>query len=182
MTTYETGGRKCYWSVRFDDEYVYHTFKVRSKQVSKFYRIMDVKENVRKEERITIDNRYELEQEVYVITKEKKTIFNKKTCDMCFGIGRIVHRGIEATCPMCYGHKDITLDSKTIEMYVVDPKPHTITSIRYSITRGGTFLRYRLNGFGSNNKNIPEENIFATKEEAIAACERLNELSMVTES
>lgn len=60
--------------------------------------------------------------------------------------------------------------------------PHTITSIRYSITRGGTFLRYRLNGFGSNNKNIPEENIFATKEEAIAACERLNELSMVTES
>ena len=123
----------------------------------------------------TIDNKYELEQEVYVITKEKKTIFNKKTCDMCFGIGRIVHRGIEATCPICYGHKDITLDSKTIEMYVVDPKPHTITSIRYSITRGGAFLRYRLNGFGiCNNKNIPEENIFATKEEAIAACEDLN--------
>ena len=44
---------------------------------------------------------------------------------------------------MCYGHKDITLDSKTIEMYVVDPKPHTITSIRYSITRGGAFLPLR---------------------------------------
>ena len=51
MTTYGTGGRKCYWSVRFDNQYVYHTFKVRyhtfkvrSKQVSTFYRILDVKE------------------------------------------------------------------------------------------------------------------------------------------
>ena len=39
---------------------------------------------------ITIDNKYELGQEVYVIRKEKKTIWNKKTCDMCLGIGRIV--------------------------------------------------------------------------------------------
>ena len=124
---------------------------------------------------ITIDNKYELGQEVYVVTKERKTIWNKKTCDMCLGIGRIVHRGIEATCPMCHGQKDITVDSKIMDMYVVDPKPHTITSIRYSITKEGTFLRYRISNSGSfNNKNIPEENVFATKEEAIAACEDLN--------
>lgn len=57
-----------------------------------------------------------------------------------------------------------------------------MAAFKVEVIRRGTFLRYRLNGFGSNNKNIPEENIFATKEEAIAACERLNELSMVTES
>lgn len=132
---------------------------------------------------ISVDNKFEIGQEVYVITKERKTIWNKKTCDMCLGVGRIVHRGYEANCPMCYGHKDITLNSTTIDVYVVDPKPHKITSIRYSVAKEGTFLRYRVNGCSSySNKNIPEESLFATKEEAIAACEKWNDLSMETES
>lgn len=38
------GGRKDNWIIRFDNEYVYHTFQFRSQQVSEHYRVLDVKE------------------------------------------------------------------------------------------------------------------------------------------
>ena len=40
------GGRRDNWMIRFDNEYVYHTFKFHSKQVAKHYRILDVKEKI----------------------------------------------------------------------------------------------------------------------------------------
>lgn len=98
---------------------------------------------------------------------------NKKTCDMCLGVGRIVHRGYEATCPMCHGDKDIILDSQSLDVYIVDPNPHTITSMRFSISNDGQFLRYRISG-NTSGGSIAEDMVFATKEEAIAACGRLN--------
>lgn len=122
---------------------------------------------------ITLDNKFELGQEVYVVNVEKKTIWNKKTCDMCLGVGRIVHRGYDAVCPMCHGEKDITLDYQRVDVYVVDSDPHTITSMRFSISNNGQFLRYRISG-NTSGGSIAEDMIFATKEEAIAACERLN--------
>ncbi|MGN8630705.1 hypothetical protein ACTNEW_03745 [Blautia sp. HCP3S3_G3] len=122
----------------------------------------------------TVDNKFEIGQEVHVINMEKKTIWNKKTCDMCLGAGRIVHRGYNVVCPMCNGDKDITLDYQRVDAYAVDPDPHTITSMRYSITKSGMFLRYRVKGY-MNVRSLAEDMIFATKEEAIAACEKLNE-------
>ena len=121
----------------------------------------------------TADIKFELGQEVYVITTEKRVMQNKKTCDMCLGVGRIVHRGYEATCPMCHGDKDIILDSQSLDVYIVDPNPHTITSMRFSISNDGQFLRYRISG-NTSGGSIAEDMVFATKEEAIAACERLN--------
>jgi len=44
ITEFGFGGRKDNWIIRFDNEYVYHTFQCRSKQVSKHYRVLDVKE------------------------------------------------------------------------------------------------------------------------------------------
>ena len=121
----------------------------------------------------TADIKFELGQEVYVITTEKRVMQNKKTCDMYLGVGRIVHRGYEATCPMCHGDKDIILDSQSLDVYIVDPNPHTITSMRFSISNDGQFLRYRISG-NTSGGSIAEDMVFATKEEAIAACGRLN--------
>lgn len=42
----ECGGRKDNWIIRFDNEYVYHTFQYRSEQVSEHYRVLDVKERI----------------------------------------------------------------------------------------------------------------------------------------
>ncbi len=44
ITECGSGGRKDNWIVRFDNEYIYHTFQVRSEQVTEHYRILDVKE------------------------------------------------------------------------------------------------------------------------------------------
>lgn len=40
------GGRKDNWIIRFDNEYVYHTFQCRSEQITSLYRILDVKEKI----------------------------------------------------------------------------------------------------------------------------------------
>lgn len=40
------GGRKDNWIIRFDNEYIYHTFQARSEQVTRHYRILDVKEKI----------------------------------------------------------------------------------------------------------------------------------------
>lgn len=40
------GGEKDNWIIRFDNEYVYHTFQCRSEQITSLYRILDVKEKI----------------------------------------------------------------------------------------------------------------------------------------
>lgn len=130
---------------------------------------------------ITIDNKYELGQEVYFVAQRKEYIQNKCTCDVCLGSGRITYRGFNAQCPKCNGRKDIVLDSKPVLMYYVEESPCNIISYRYTVSKTGNVLRYKIK-VGDSEKNVPEESLYATKEEAIAACERLNELSMETES
>ncbi len=46
ITECGSGGRKDNWIVRFDNEYIYHTFQVRSEQVTSHYRVLDVKEKI----------------------------------------------------------------------------------------------------------------------------------------
>ena len=58
--------------------------------------------------------------------------------------------------------------------YSVDEELHTITSIRYSITRQGNYLKYRIDGNTFNGRNITEDMMFLTMEEAIKACDDLN--------
>lgn len=40
------GGRKDDWIIRFDNEYVYHTFQFRDEEEIRHYRILDVKEKI----------------------------------------------------------------------------------------------------------------------------------------
>lgn len=40
------GGKKDNWIIRFDNEYVYHTFQCHSEQITSLYRILDVKEKI----------------------------------------------------------------------------------------------------------------------------------------
>ncbi len=40
------GGRKDNWIIRFDNEYIYHTFQVCAEEVIRHYRILDVKEKI----------------------------------------------------------------------------------------------------------------------------------------
>lgn len=40
------GGRKDNWIIRFDNEYIYHTFQCRLEQITSHYRILDIKEKI----------------------------------------------------------------------------------------------------------------------------------------
>ena len=74
-------------------------------------------------------------------------------------------------CPKCHGNRSLVLDSKDKMMYVVEDSCE-ITSCRYMITKKESCLYYKTNG---RNSLIPEDDIFATQEEAQARCDELNE-------
>ncbi len=122
----------------------------------------------------TVDNKFELNQQVFIIRKEHKTVEKKETCDICLGDGKIMYKGYTLSCPKCHGMKGIVLESDQIDVFSVDSNPHTITSFRYSVTRQGNILKYRIDGNTFDGKNIPEEMVFATKEEAEYRCKELN--------
>lgn len=46
ITEYGCGGRKDNWIIRFDNEYVYHTFQFRDEEEISHYRVLDVKEKI----------------------------------------------------------------------------------------------------------------------------------------
>lgn len=122
----------------------------------------------------TVNNKFELNQQVFVVKKEHKTVEKKETCDVCLGEGRIAYKGYRMTCPKCNGKKEVVLDSQKMDVYSVDDQPHTITSYRYSVTRQGNFLKYRIDGNTFDGKNVPGDMIFATEREAVEACDELN--------
>ena len=95
---------------------------------------------------ITVDNKFELNQQVFVIKKEHRKIEKKETCDVCMGMRTITYKGYHMICPKCNGKKEVILDSEEIDVYSVDDQPHTITSYRYSVTRQGNILKYRIDG------------------------------------
>lgn len=125
---------------------------------------------------ITVDNKFELNQKVFVIRKGRKTIEKKETCDICLGDGRITYKGYTLSCPKCHGEKEKVLESKQIVVYSADNNPHTITSFRYSVTRQGNVLKYKIDGNAYDDKNITEDMLFGTYKEAIAECKRLNDM------
>ena len=122
----------------------------------------------------TVVNKFDLNQKVFVVKKEHKTVNKKETCDVCLGEGRITYKGYKMTCPKCNGKKEVVLDSQEIDVYLVDDQPHTITSYRYSVTRQGNFLKYRIDGNTFEGRNIEEDMLFATLEEAEDYCTQMN--------
>jgi len=122
----------------------------------------------------TVDNKFELNQQVFVIRKEHRMIEKKETCDICLGNGRITYKGYTLSCPKCHGKKEIVLESNRADVFSVDSNPHTITSFRYSVTRQGNILKYRIDGNTFDGKNIPEDMLCETYEEAENMCRELN--------
>lgn len=90
------------------------------------------------------------------------------------GEGNITYKGYRLSCPKCKGKKESILESKEIDIYSVDDIPHTITSFRYSVTRQWNILKYRIDGNAFEGKNVSEDMLFATKEQAEMKCNELN--------
>lgn len=119
-------------------------------------------------------NRFKIDQEVFLLTEKKERIETKCTCDVCLGLGKIVYKGYKMDCPKCDGRKELVLDSNIVTVYAVDDKPYRIVSYRYTVCKDGEFLRYRIKQNYGKEKSVREEEIFATREEAIKVCEDAN--------
>ena len=58
----------------------------------------------------TVDNKFELNQQVFVIRKEHRTIEKKETCNICLGEGKISYKGYSTSCPKCHGKRETILE------------------------------------------------------------------------
>ena len=102
---------------------------------------------------LNIDNKFEIGQEVYLL--------EKKHCPVCNGKGSFYHNGYYIECPKC--------KMKNSGQYIVAEGTYKITGIRTNTHDGVNFsIRYNVGG-----KKLPENRIFATKEEAEARCKEL---------
>ena len=103
---------------------------------------------------LQIDNKFEIGQEVYLL--------QRKNCSMCNGNGYFLYGGYRIECPKCKEEGD--------EKYKVMDGKHKITGIRTNTHDGVNFsIRYNASGI-----KRAENRIFATLEEAIAECDKLN--------
>lgn len=117
---------------------------------------------------ITIDNKYELGQEVYVIKKARVS----HKCPACDGIGYKMFNDYKFSCSECYGRGKL-YDNKKIYMAHEKDKIDRIKIFRY-FENGElkTVVKYKL----KNGDEFVERSLFATREEAEARCKELNEL------
>lgn len=122
----------------------------------------------------TVNNKFEIGQEVFLITEIKVRIEDKRTCDVCLGSGTVRYKGYEMECPKCHGKREIVLDSKPSVIFSVEDKPYHIVSYRYTVCKDGEILRYKIKQDGGKEKNVAEEIIFVDKEEAVKVCDELN--------
>ncbi|MDD3361525.1 MAG: hypothetical protein PHW34_07630 [Hespellia sp.] len=127
---------------------------------------------------LSVENKYDVDQKVFVISHRKVHKDTTKTCDVCLGEGNIKYRGYTMPCPKCCGKGRVVLEKKDIKIYSVDENPHTITSVRFSVSRQGQVLRYRIDGNKFDNKNVEEERLFSTYDEALKKCDKLNNIDV----
>ena len=105
---------------------------------------------------LTVDNKFEIGQEVYLL--------QRKNCSICNGKGYFFHGGYRMECPRCKEEGD--------GQYKVMEGKHKITGIRTNTHDGENFsIRYNASGI-----KRAENRIFATLEEAVAECDKLNNL------
>lgn len=120
----------------------------------------------------TVNNKFEVGQEVYVIEEDTRYIERTETCDVCLGDGYFDYKGYSHRCAKCYGQGKIILDKETVIRHMVNTEPKQIASIRYMIYGKDNLeppLKYKIHG-----KFVAEEMIYPTAEEAKLACERLD--------
>lgn len=122
----------------------------------------------------TVDNKFKIAQEVFLITERRVRIEDKRTCDVCLGVGTVTYKGYEMNCPKCHGRREIVLDSKPTIIHSVEDKPYRIVSYRYTVCKDGEFLKYRINQGYGKGESVTEDMIFADREEAVKVCNELN--------
>ena len=66
----------------------------------------------------------------------------------------------------------VVTDSKSVLMHYVEENPCNIISYRFTVSRTENVLRYKIK-VGDREKNVPEDSLFATLEEAEARCKEL---------
>lgn len=128
---------------------------------------------------INISTKFEIGQEVYTIKKVQNTKGIKETCPICEGGGSFIHNGHKIFCANCGGHGYYEISRKKIIQHMIGDYGK-ISSMRLQIPGSNTketaretdsikYLRYRVNG-----NFYPEFLVFATEEEAVAACKELD--------
>lgn len=117
---------------------------------------------------ISVENRFELGQEVYYIRKTRETT----KCPACDGIGYKMFNDYKFSCRECYGRGKL-YDNKKIYMAHEKDKIDRIKIFRY-FENGElkTVVKYKL----KKGDEFVERSLFTTREEAEARCKELNEL------
>lgn len=120
---------------------------------------------------MVINTKFDIDEDVYVIQKRK--ISTNYKCNICEGKKIVLIKNEPFNCPKCHGTG--TIENKDIDdvyewvieltkIYRVDPEIiNGIQHNRYSVLRNYGW-------------SISEDEIFKTKEEAMAECKRLNKV------
>ncbi len=119
---------------------------------------------------LTVDNKFEVGQEVYIIEENVKSIRNEKKCPICDGIGKIVYKGYELRCSNC-NNGVTTVGIDRVSLFSIANRGK-ITSIRFQYVNQDSFsVKYKISG-----RYIPECRLASTEDEAAKICEDLNTL------
>ena len=130
---------------------------------------------------LTINNKFDLGQEVYLL--ELKPV--KYDCPVCNGKGVFNHNGYDVKCPKCNGTGKI--EDKNNRLYSVMDKTHKITGIRSNTSLKVSYKTFNDGKNGYEKSDIAttfrynttggkraEDRVFATLDDAIVACQKLN--------
>lgn len=117
---------------------------------------------------LQVPTKFQLGQKVYII----KQIKPKKICPICKGKKKIKYNNKDMTCPECKGF-GIIISNKIIN--IVDDRKFTVKVIKTATYEDGFFIvKYKINS-DFDILNRAEENLFATRKEAQARCNELND-------
>lgn len=146
------------------------------------------------------ETKYNLGDKVYMVKKS----MTYKECFMCEGVGKVVaqvgNMEYSVTCPTCKGHKKTEVSSEPIwnlveEVFVgighSSPKAEGIFEIKQIIVSEQGVV-YKISLYNSDlnlsrftvsrlTKLVGETEIFASKEEAIGYCNKMNGIEPLTE-
>lgn len=113
-----------------------------------------------------VDNKFEVGQEVYIVQKARED----SICPACNGDGHKMIDGHKFSCVDCYGTGRLHGKKKIYKVKGKD-KIHRI-SIHVYIENGEvkTVIKYKF----QNATEFTDKRLFATEEEAISECDKLN--------
>ena len=116
----------------------------------------------------TVDNKFEIGQEVYIVRKGQL----KENCPACDGQGYKIIDGNKFSCVKCYGTGH--LRGKSIYQIIGKDTIDSIKTYKYRLHNGTNEIKTVVKYGFENNDDYTDAKLFLTEEEAIAACEKLN--------